>query len=60
MYEAVGFVIASAYAQHLCMDLKIYILAGLLILVLISYCFMELVHKVKSTEEEAEPIPEKV
>ena len=45
MYESLGFVIAFAYAQFICLDIKIIITGVLLVFGLIGYVMMEIIHK---------------
>ena len=41
MYESVGFTLAAAYAQFLCMGVKIHVTGGALLLSVIGYFVME-------------------
>ena len=41
MYESIGFCIAFGYAQFLCMDVKMFILGGVLLFGMINYYLME-------------------
>lgn len=41
MYESVGFCIAFSYAQFLCLDVKLFILGGILFIGMTNYFLME-------------------
>lgn len=41
MWESLGFVIAFAYSTFLCLDIKLYILLGVLILSMVTYLWVE-------------------
>ena len=41
MYEGIGFTVAYACAQHICMAMKSYILIGVLIVGMVNYYVME-------------------
>ena len=45
MYESIGFTISAAYAQFLCMDVKMYITGSVLLVSVIGYFIMESVHE---------------
>ena len=45
MYESIGFTISAAYAQFLCMDVKMYITGSVLLVSVIGYFVMESVHE---------------
>ena len=45
MYESIGFTIAFAYAQFLCMDIKIFVTGGLLVVAIVCYFCMGIVQR---------------
>ena len=45
MYESIGFTISAAYAQFLCMDVKMYITGCVLLVSVIGYFIMESIHE---------------
>ena len=45
MYESIGFTISAAYAQFLCMDVKMYITGSVLLVSVIGYFVMESIHE---------------
>ena len=55
MYESIGFTISAAYAQFLCMDVKMYITGGVLFVSVIGYFIMESVHE-KETRLKKKPV----
>ena len=52
MYEAIGFTIAFAYAQFVCMDIKIVLTGGLLVLALLSYLLLTLLYGRSNAKEK--------